>query len=126
MVSLSVFPPLPPFVCLSGSFLGIVSLLFSETEAHVVLCTSGRFFEKTFFSQKFGENAPKIVFLNLLENVVIIFFNKENLYYLLYSCTYPILKSLVPKICAKMILTNHIAGFLSILTISLVQNDEKA
>ena len=57
-------------------------------------------------------------FLNLLKNLVIIFFlnlvYNERLYYLLYSCTNSIFgKYLVPEIWVEMLLINHIAGFLN-------------
>ena len=59
-------------------------------------------------------------FLNLLRNLVFFFFfflnlvDKESLFYLLYSSTNPILrKNLVPKIRAKMLSVNQIAGSLN-------------
>ena len=71
-------------------------------ETHVVLClTTGVFKRK--------KNCPQYYdFLNLLENLVISFFlnlvYKESLYYLLYSCTNPILgKNLIPEIWTKML-----------------------
>ena len=64
------------------------------------------------------KNALKIGFLNLLKNFVVSFFlnlvYNESFCYLLYSCTNPIFrKSLVPEIWAKMLLANHVAGFLN-------------
>ena len=59
----------------------------------------------------------KLGFLDLLENLVIFFLTlvcKESSYYLLYSCTNPILgKNLVPEILAKMFSASQIAGFLN-------------
>ena len=58
-------------------------------------------------------------FLNLLRNLVFFFLflnlvDKESLFYLLYSSTNPILrKNLVPKIRAKMLSVNQIAGSLN-------------
>ena len=84
-------------------------------EVHVVLCVTVGVFEKHFFAPKIGQ---KYSFLNLLENLLINFFlnlvYKESLYYLLYSRTNPTLgKNLVPKISTKMLLANHITGFLN-------------
>ena len=79
-------------------------------------------FFKKICCPKNGENRPKIglkigffgfigkfshqFFLNLVY--------KESSYYLLYSCTNPILgKNLVPEIWAKMLSANQIAGFLN-------------
>ena len=43
---------------------------------------------------------------------------KKSSYYLLYSCTNPILeKNLLPEIWAKMLLANHITGFLNWLNL---------
>ena len=59
-----------PSVCLSGSFLGIVSLVFSETQHgfrgpwDIVLDRAG-FFEKK-LCPKNGENGPKIGFFEFI------------------------------------------------------------
>ena len=63
-----------PSVLLSGSFLGIGTLVFSETQHGVrgpcvAVHVRARFFEKTL-----PKNGQKIVFLNLLENLEINFF----------------------------------------------------
>ena len=74
--SIFFHPSVPP----SGSFLGIGSLVFSETQHDVrgpclVVCDRVGFFKKNLFVPKNGENGPKIGqkqgFLNLLENLVI-------------------------------------------------------
>ena len=71
-----------PSVLPSGSFLGIGSLFFSETQhvlrAHVLLCmTEPDYLKKIFMPKKWGKfakNGQKIGFSNLLENLVINFF----------------------------------------------------
>ena len=86
-------------------------------------------FLKKYFCPKNGENGQKIKFLKFIGKYSLFFLDlvyNESLYYLLYSCTNPIFgKSLVPKICAKMLLANQITGLLNQL-ISLEQNDAKA
>ena len=70
-----------PSILPSGSFLGIGSLVFSETHVVrgpcVVVRDRDEFFEKR-FAPKMGKIAQKWakinVFLNLLENLVITFF----------------------------------------------------
>ena len=79
----SVLPVLSfhPSVLPYWSFLGIGSLIFSETQ-HVVwgpcvVSDRARFFEKNPFAQKMGKMGQKwakIGFLHLLENLVINFF----------------------------------------------------
>ena len=72
----------PPSVLLSGHFLGIGSLVFSETQHGVrgpcvVVRERARMFEKHFFAQnmgKMGQKSAKIGFLNLLENLDFNFF----------------------------------------------------
>ena len=87
-----------PSVPMSGSFLRICSLVFSETQHGVrgpcdLVRDRAGFFEKKNLCPKSG---PKIrFFLNLVHN--------EILYYLLYSCSNPIFgKNLVPEIWVKM------------------------
>ena len=95
-------------------------------------------FFKKICCPKNGENRPKIglklgffgfigkfshqFFLNLVY--------KESSYYLLYSCTNPILgKNLILEIWAKMLLANQIAGFLNWLYLQntkMKKPDEKA
>ena len=113
-VCLSVLPSICLSV-LSRSFRGIGWLVFSGTQ-HDVRSSCGVVHD----SQIFWKNGPKMDykqgFLNLLENVVIIFF--QNLFfneslYLLYSCTNLIFgKNLVREIWARMLSVNQIAGFL--------------
>ena len=111
---------------LSGGFLGIDSLVFSDTQHGargpcVIVRGRARFFEKIFLSKKWGKwtkNGKKWGFLNLLENLVIIFFQdlvyNESFRYLLYSCTNPIFgKNLVPGIWVKMLLASQITRFLN-------------
>ena len=83
-------------------------------EIHTKLPNRAGLFEE----KKLPQNEPKQGFLNLLKNLVIIFFlnlvYNESLYYLLYSCTNSIFgKYLVPEICVEMLLASHIAGFLN-------------
>ena len=64
------------------------------------------------------ENEPKIGFFEFIGKFTHYFFLslvcKENLYFLLYSFTNPILwKNLVPEIWAKMLSANQNAGFLN-------------
>ena len=87
-------------------------------EAHVVLCVTKPDLKKK--CPKNVENGAKIVvFLDLLENLVIIFFlrflfQNKNLFYFLYSCTNLILgKNLVAEIWGKMLSANQIAEFLN-------------
>ena len=68
-----------PSVFPSGSFLGIGSLVFSETQHGVrgpclVVRDRARFFRKNLFAPKMGKMGQKQGFLNLLENWVINFF----------------------------------------------------
>ena len=110
---LSVHPSILPF----GSFLGIGSLFFSETQhcvrgPCVVVCDRARFFERKVCSK----NGPMIMCFEFIGKYSHCFFlnlvQKESLYYLLYSCTNLILgKNLVPEIWAKMLSTNQIAVF---------------
>ena len=88
--------------------MGIGSLVFSETQ-HGVRGTCGAVHNRAgffdVFLSNYGENGPKMFFFKF----VVLF----SLYYLLYSCTNPILgKNLVPEIWTKMLSTNQIAGFL--------------
>ena len=91
-------------------------------EAHVLLCVTEPGFLKKSFCPKNGENGPKMGkkwgFLNILENLVIIFFQDlvytESFSYWLYSCTNPIFgKNLVPGIWVKMLLASQITRFLN-------------
>ena len=120
---LSIFPSFRPSVWkfswdwLISFFLKLSMVL----EAYVLCMTEADFFKKI-CCPKNGENRPKIglkigffgfigkfshqFFLNLVY--------KESSYYLLYSCTNPILgKNLILEIWAKMLLANQIAGFLN-------------
>ena len=70
---------LPSFRPSVGSFLGIGSLVFSETQHSVrwpclVVRDRAGFFLKNLFAQKMGKMGQKQGFLNLLENWVINFF----------------------------------------------------
>ena len=72
----SILPSFCPSILLSGSFLAIDSLVFSETqhgvEAHVLLCMKVAFVEKNFMPQKQGkwaESGPKIGFFGFIEKV---------------------------------------------------------
>ena len=112
-----------PSVLLSESFPGIGSLVFSETQHGVrgpcvAVRDRARFFLIFFLSQKctqnfffgFTEKFSHYFFLNLVY--------KESSYYLLYSCSNPILgKNPVLEIWAKMLLANQIVGFLNWLYI---------
>ena len=66
----SILPSFHPSVFLSGSFLGIGSLVFSETQHGVrglcVVVRDRTGFKKTFFCLKNGENGPKIGFLGFI------------------------------------------------------------
>ena len=106
----SPHPAFRPSVFLSRCFLGIGSLVFSETQHGirgpcVVVRDRARFFENKFFSQKWGKwakNFPKIGFSEFIAKLSYSFFlkmvYKENLYYLQYSCTNPMIwKNLVWK-----------------------------
>ena len=88
---------------LSGSFLGIGSLVFfleliTVLGAYVVLClTEGYFLKIKFLLQKWGESAknePNISFFEFIGKISHYFFRSlvcnKILYYLMYSCTSPI------------------------------------
>ena len=91
------------FVLLSGSFLGIGSLVFRGTQYVVrgpydVVHDSQIFWKKYFWPRnwKFIGKFSHCFFLNLVYN--------KTLYYLLYSCINPLFsKNLVPEIWAKML-----------------------
>ena len=75
----SIIPSFCPLLLLSGGFLGIGSLFFSEIQHGVrgpcgIVFGSARFFEKIIFPQKMDKMGQKQDFLNLLENLVINFF----------------------------------------------------
>ena len=77
------------------------------------LCRTAKFSRKFFCPQKWGMG-QKQVFWSLLETfghqfLLNLVYN-ENLYYLLCSCTNPILGK-IPEIWAKMFSANQIAGF---------------
>ena len=120
-----------PSVLLSGSFLGIGSLIFFETlHGFKGLCAVVRdsriFFFFNYFCPKSGKNGPKIGFLGFIGKFShCIFLNlvyKEISYYLLYSCTNPMLgKNLVPEIWAKMLSADQIAGFLNWLYLQNIE-----
>ena len=90
---------------LSGSFLGIVLLFFSES-------WDGN---RNFKLEKLNKNGPKTGFFEFIEQFsheffLNLFYN-ENLFYLLCSCTNPIFgKIFVSDIRAKMISATQIAG----------------
>ena len=101
---------------LSGSFLGIGSLVFFETQHRVrgpcdVVHDRAGFFEEKKICH--GENGPKIGFFEFIGKIFLNLVYKESLYYLLYSCTNPILRGKIWffEIWAKMLSANHIAGF---------------
>ena len=114
-----------PSFCLSGHFLGIVSLVCSKfwhdaRNPYVVVRDRALFSRKNFFAPKIGKMGQKWaknrVFLNILKNLVI------NLYWIwsimkMYIICYapaqiPYLgKILVPEMWAKMFSVNQIAGF---------------
>ena len=78
-VRLSVFPSFCLLVLPSGSFLGIASLVFSETQHDVrdpclVVRDRAGFFQRSFFPKKMGKMGQKQGFWILLENLVINFF----------------------------------------------------
>ena len=122
-----------PSVLLSGSFLGIGSLFFFFETLHGVrgLCAVVRdsrifFLIFFYFCTKSGKNWPKIGFIGFIGKFShCIFLNlvyKEISYYLLYSCTNPMLgKNLVPEIWAKMLSANQIAGFLNWLYLQKIE-----
>ena len=97
-------------------------------EAYVLLCVTAGFFFFIiiYFCPKSGENGPKIGFIGFIGKFShCIFLNlvyKEISYYLLYSCTNPMLgKNLVPEIWAKMLSANQIAGFLNWLYLQKIE-----
>ena len=104
-----------PSVLLSRGFLG--ALVFSETQHSVRgLCVVVRDGARLFL--KWVKNGPKIGFFGFIGKFSDYFFLilvcKESSYYLLYSCTSPILgKNLVPEMLARMFLASQIAGFLN-------------
>ena len=71
---LSVLPSFPPSLLLSGSFLGIGSLVFSETQHDVrgpcVVRDRVAFFEKNIFSQKMGKMGQKTGFFEFIGNFI--------------------------------------------------------
>ena len=84
----SIRPSVRLSVLLSGSFLGIGSLVFSHTQhgargPYDVVFDRAEFFEKKYFSSKYGKSMTKIgqkcVFLNLLQNLFIIFFRIRSI-----------------------------------------------
>ena len=89
------------------------------------MCDRARFFEKEKLKmsqkcRKWTKNGPKTGVFEFIEKSGLFFFfflnlvDKESLFYLLYSSTNPILrKNLVPKIRAKMLSVNQIAGSLN-------------
>ena len=67
----SVLPSFRPSVLPSRSFLGIISLVFSETQHGVrgpclVVCDTARVFLKKSFCLKNGENGPKTAFFEFI------------------------------------------------------------
>ena len=75
----SVFPSFSLSVLPSRSFLGIGSLVLSETQygargPGLVVCDNAGFFIQNLFAPKLGKMGQKQVFLDLLENLVIDFF----------------------------------------------------
>ena len=90
------------------SFLGIGSLVFSETQHSVrrpcVVVRSKAIFLKKSFCPQNWENGPKSGFFEFIGKISHFFLNlvyKENLY-LLYCCTNPILaKNLISEIWAE-------------------------
>ena len=116
----SVYLSFGPSLLLSGSFLGIGLLVFSQhgVRGLCVLRDRAGFLLKKFFVPKNGENRPKVRFFGFIGKFSHLFLlslvYKECSYYLLYSCTNLILwKNPVPEIWAKMLLANQIAGFLN-------------
>ena len=110
-----------PSVLLSETFLGIGSLVCSETrmalEADLVLCVTAGIFEKKHLPPKCRRWVKNKVF-EFIGKIFHCFFltlvYKESIYYLLYSCTNPIFgKNLVFAIWAKIFSTNQIAGSLN-------------
>ena len=116
---ITVCPSFHPSVVLSRSFLGIASLVFSETQHDVrgpcgVACGRARFFGKK-MCHKCIKNGPKIGLFKFIGKFSHWFFLnlviKEGLYYLLNSCTNLIL--MVPEIWAKILSANQIARYLN-------------
>ena len=131
---LSIHPSffLPLRLFLSGSFCGICSLFFSETQYGVrALCVDrSRVFLKKFFCPQNEENGPKMGFFGFIGKFSQQFFlnlvYKESLYYLLYSCTNPILgKNLVPGKKGQNALGQSDCRIFK-LTIAPEHKDEKA
>ena len=118
---LSVFPSFHSSVQ-KFSWNWLVSF-FSETHHGVrglcgFLQGSARFFKKKYFVPKMEKMGLKIGFFEFIGKFSLEFFlhlvYKESSYYLLYSCTNPILGEIqVSEIWAKMLSANQIAGFLN-------------
>ena len=107
--------------CLSGFFLGIESLGFSEfwhgsRKPYQVVWQSQIFLEIFFLPHKLGEWAKNRGFFNLKMNLVIDFHqicSIMKICYLLGSSTNPMFgKNLVPEIQAKMLSANQMDEFL--------------
>ena len=102
-----------PSILLSGDFLGISSLDFSEIQYGVKGPCDVVHLRAGFFCFQNGKNGPKKGFLEFMGKFRYYFFlnlvYKETLYLyqLLYFCTNPILgKNVVPEIWAKMLSAN--------------------
>ena len=89
-------------------------------ESHVKLCVAELDFpEKNILPSKMGklvQNGPKTGFFQFIgkcgDQFLLNLIYNENLYYLLFSCTNPILRKIfVPDVWARVFSANQIAGF---------------
>ena len=110
----------------SGSFLGIGWIVFLKLsmmlEAHVVLCVlEPDFWEKQYFCP---QNGVKIGFLNLLENLVIIFFWIRSLKNVYINCCILAQIPYLGKICFLRYVPERSQPIRLQDFLSLEQNDE--